>query len=72
MKKSNNKIIFTGGHAGTTAISIVEEIKKQNFNWEVHWIGPKKAIEGRSTSSLEHKYFNKLDISFHSIIFGKL
>jgi len=72
MKKNNNRIVLTGGHAGTTAISIVEEIKKQNFIWEVHWIGPKKAIEGRSTSSLEHKYFNKLDISFHSIIFGKL
>jgi len=72
MKRSNNKIILTGGHAGTTALSVVEEIKNKKLNWEVHWIGPKNAIEGRKSLSLEFKYFSKLNIKIHSIIFGKL
>jgi len=72
MKRSNNKIILTGGHAGTTALSVVEEIKNKKLNWEVHWIGPKNAIEGRKSLSLEFKYFSKLNIKIHSIFFGKL
>lgn len=72
MKKSNNKIILTGGHAGTAALSVAEEIQKQNLNWEIHWMGPKNAMEGKKALSLEFKYFEKLNIRFHSIIFGKL
>ena len=72
MKKGNHKIILTGGHAGTAALSVVEEIKKQKLDWEIHWIGPKKAIEGKKSLSLEFKYFGKSNIKFHPIIFGKL
>lgn len=72
MKKSNNKIILTGGHAGTAALSVAEEIQKQKLNWEIYWIGPKNAMEGKKALSLEFKYFEKLNIRFHSIIFGKL
>lgn len=72
MKKNNNKIILTGGHAGTAALSVAEEIQKQKLNWEIHWIGPKNAMEGNKTLSLEFKYFEKLNIKFHSIVFGKL
>ncbi|MBU0998082.1 UDP-N-acetylglucosamine--N-acetylmuramyl-(pentapeptide) pyrophosphoryl-undecaprenol N-acetylglucosamine transferase [Patescibacteria group bacterium] len=72
MKRSNNKIILTGGHAGTTALSVIEEIKNKKLNWEIHWIGPKNAMEGKRSLSLEFKYFSKLNVKFHSIIFGKL
>ena len=72
MKRSNNKIILTGGHAGTTALSVIEEIKNKKLNWEIHWIGPKNAMEGKRSLSLEFKYFSKLNIKIHSIIFGKL
>ncbi|MFH1970983.1 MAG: UDP-N-acetylglucosamine--N-acetylmuramyl-(pentapeptide) pyrophosphoryl-undecaprenol N-acetylglucosamine transferase [Patescibacteria group bacterium] len=70
--KRNNKIILTGGHAGTAALSVVEEIQKQKLSWQIYWIGPKNAIEGKKTLSLEFKYFSKFNIKFYSIIFGKL
>ena len=72
MKKGNHKIILTGGHAGTAALSVVEEIKKQKLDWDIHWIGPKNAIEGKKALSLEFKYFDESNIKFHPIIFGKL
>jgi UDP-N-acetylglucosamine--N-acetylmuramyl-(pentapeptide) pyrophosphoryl-undecaprenol N-acetylglucosamine transferase len=72
MKKNKIKIIFTGGHAGTVAIALFEEIKKRNNNWEIHWIGPKKSIVGKNVESLEYKYFEKVGIKFHSINFPKL
>ena len=70
--KKNNKIILTGGHAGTTALSVVEEINKLKLDWEIHWIGSKKSIEGKKALSLEFNYLKKFNVKFHPIIFGKL
>ena len=72
MKKNNNKIVFTGGHAGTTALSLAEEIKKQKIDWEIHWIGPQKPTEGKSFLSLEFKYLNKYKVIFHPIVAGRI
>ena len=33
------KILLSGSHAGSTAIALIEEIKKRNLDWEIHWLG---------------------------------
>lgn len=72
MKKNKKTIVLTGGHAGTTALAVVEEIEKQKLNWKIHWIGVKKSIEGKNVLSLEYSYLNKKDVFFHPIITGRL
>ena len=45
---SKNNIVLTGGHAATTAIAVIEEIKFQNKDWKIYWMGVKNAIEAVS------------------------
>jgi len=66
------KVLMTAGHAATTALSLFEEIKKEGKNWEVVWIGTKKAIEGRDVTTLEHKIFSNLGIKSYFINSGRL
>ncbi len=68
------KIVLTGGHAATTAISVVEQLlrKRGNFEWDIHWIGATKAIEGKSVPTLEYQIFPKLNVKFHPIIAGRI
>ena len=44
-KKVNKiKILLTGGHAGTTALAIVEELigsEDKKFSWDIYWVGAK-------------------------------
>ena len=37
MAKNNDtkKVVLTGGHAGSTAYVVIEEIRKQNKNWDL-------------------------------------
>ena len=72
MNKQNPKIVFTGGHAGTTAATIASRAFDKGYGWEIHWIGPQKATEGKSHSTLEAKIFPSLGIKFHSIVTGRL
>ena len=58
-KNKSKKILLTGGHAATTALATIEEIRSRNLNWELYWIGSKKAIEGESSLTLEFKVFPK-------------
>jgi len=71
-KKKNKKILFTGGHAGTTTLSILDEIKAQKKNWELHFIGVKKAIEGKSVETLEYKILSEQEVHFHSLVTGRI
>lgn len=64
------KLVVTGGHA-TPAIAVIEALKK-NGNWDVFWIGEKRAIEGKNTKTLESQVLPSLNIPFHPIIFPKL
>lgn len=68
------KILLTGGHAATTGIAVVEEIKKTaNLkDAEIYWIGSKTAIEGSKLSTIESQIFPKIGVKFVSIIAGKL
>ncbi|MFC1624984.1 glycosyltransferase [Patescibacteria group bacterium] len=70
--KRNNRLLLTGGHAATTALSIVQEIKNQKIDWDIHWVGPQKAVEGKNIASLEYKYFEKYNVIFHKIITGRI
>ncbi|WKZ25920.1 MAG: UDP-N-acetylglucosamine--N-acetylmuramyl-(pentapeptide) pyrophosphoryl-undecaprenol N-acetylglucosamine transferase [bacterium] len=65
-------ILLAGSHAGSTAIAIVEEIKKRNLDWELHWIGKRFSKEGSLSETLEYKNLSKYDVKFHNLESGKL
>jgi UDP-N-acetylglucosamine--N-acetylmuramyl-(pentapeptide) pyrophosphoryl-undecaprenol N-acetylglucosamine transferase len=65
------KVVLTGGHGGTTAIATVFASKKQNKDWEIHWIGTKKAVEGKSALTLEFKALPEYGVICHSLIAGR-
>lgn len=65
-------IVLTGGHGATTALSVIEEIKSQNLPWEIHFIGTKQAVEGKKALTLESQIFSEGEITFHSVISGRL
>lgn len=46
------KLLLTGSHAGSTAIAVIEEIKKRNLDVEIHWLG------------INYKNMSKYDIVF--------
>ncbi len=66
------KIVFTGGHAGTTAIAVIEEVKRQSLPWDIYWIGPKKTFEGKGISSYHSRVFPKLGVVYKGINTGRL
>lgn len=70
--KEIKKIVLTGGHAGTTALAVIEEIQAQKKPWQVHWIGPKKTFEGKGIISYHSNIFPKLGVSYHSIFSGRI
>src|SRR3990167_5323716 len=73
MQNRSPKIVLTGGHAATTAISVIEEIEKSHPDWEIHWIGVRKAFEGNKISTLEAIVLpSKKNINVHYIIAGRL
>lgn len=66
------KVLITAGHAATTAQTLFEEIEAKKPNWQVIWVGTRKAIEGKDVVTLEHKIFSNLDVKSYSIRSGRL
>lgn len=66
------EIVLTGGHAGTTALSTVREIKRRFPAWKVFWIGPASALEGKNIPTPESKAFPLLGVEFKPIFTGRL
>jgi len=68
------KLVITGGHAGTTALATIEAFgdRKDASEWEIHWIGPKYAMEGAKSRSLEIKVLPGMGVSCHPIVSGKI
>lgn len=66
------KLLLTGSHAGSTAIAVIEEIKKRNLDFEIHWIGKRFAEEGKTTETLEYKNLSKYGVIFHNLESGKI
>jgi UDP-N-acetylglucosamine--N-acetylmuramyl-(pentapeptide) pyrophosphoryl-undecaprenol N-acetylglucosamine transferase len=75
LPKNGKKILLTGGHAGTTAIAVVEELirrKDRGFFGKIIWVGPKSAFEGKKVQSIESDVFPRLQIESFHINAGKL
>ncbi len=70
--QNNLDIVLTGGHAATTAISVIKEIKKNHTDWKLFWIGPKSAVEGKDAPTLASLVMPKLGVKFVSITTGRL
>ena len=69
---TTKKLLLAGSHAGSTAIAIVEEIKKRKLDWEIHWVGKRFASEGKTTETLEYKNLSKYGVIFHNLESGKI
>ena len=74
------KILLTGGHAATTAISVIEELirKYGKDGIDIAWIGSRFALEGKKVDGLELKvfseikaksYFLKLSVGFTQAVY---
>lgn len=67
-----NNIVLTGGHAGTTALAVIREIKKKDLPWKIYWIGPRRAMEGRDVATLESNVFPEYKVIFKPIFSGRI
>lgn len=67
-----NRLVLTGGHAATTAVAVIEEIKFKKKDWKIFWIGVKNAIEGKKITTLESEVLPRLGVKFLSITTGRL
>lgn len=76
MKENNSKhkknILMTGGHAATTALAIVEEIKTRSLPWNISWVGSDIAMEGLKVPTLESTIFPEIGVKTYSIHSGRL
>jgi len=72
MVNKMTKIVLTGGHAGTTAYATVEEILKRKRSWELFWIGPKSAVEGKNIATVASQILPQYGVYHHPIIAGRL
>lgn len=66
------KLLLAGSHGATTGLSIIEEIKSKNLDWEIYWIGRKHAVERNKNHSLEFKILPKLGVKFYHLTSGKI
>lgn len=65
------KIVFTGGHAGSTAYATIEALK-QKRRLDIHFIGSKTSIEGKKSKTFAQVGLSQLDVKVHSISAGRL
>src|SRR4030042_3749785 len=72
MRKNNPRIVLTGGHAGTPAIAVSQELKRRYPEIPLFWIGSKYAMPGTSATTLEYKILPEIGVEFHPLVVGKL
>ena len=65
-------IILTGGHAGSTAYSLIERIKKYKPLWRVIFVGAGSAFEDKKVPTLEREYFPKIGVKYIPLTSGRL
>ncbi len=70
--EARKKIVLTGGHAATPALALVEEIQTKNLNWNLEWIGPTSAMEGREVSTAAEKTLIGYGVKINKITAGRL
>lgn len=64
------KILICGGHL-SPALGVIEKLKEKK-DYEIYYVGRKKALEGDDAESLEFKTINKLKIPFYNLICARL
>jgi len=72
---TGKKIVLTGGHAATMAISVVEEIIRRGENGkfqQIFWLGSPKAIEGTDIPTTESIVLPKLGVNYIPITAGRI
>src|SRR3972149_2512208 len=70
--KSKIPVVLTGSHGATTALSVITEIEAQGLPWAIHFIGTKRAVEGKNVPTLESQVIKGQSLEFHSIISGRI
>ena len=71
-KNEKVKIVLSGGHAGSTAFVVIEEIRRQNKSWDISWVGFRSSLEGEKVPSLSSIYFPKYHIKTYGITAGRI
>jgi len=68
------KVLLTGGHAATTAISVIEELIRRfgKNGIDISWIGAKFASEGKNVDGLELKIFPEMGVKAYLLNAGRL
>jgi len=72
LQAKENRLVLTGGHAATTAVAVVEEIKSEGKEWKLYWIGVKNAIEGKKVVTLESEALPRLGVKFLPLVTGRI
>src|SRR5665647_3483105 len=68
--KPKKTIIITGTHL-TPALELIRQLKKDDINWQINYIGRKNNSSVDNTPSIESKIIPKMGIKFYSIDCGK-
>lgn len=72
---NTKRLVITGGHAATMAISVVEELIRRGKNsvfQKIFWIGSPKAMEGTDVPTTESVALPKLGVKYIPITAGRL
>lgn len=65
-------VLLTGGHAGSTAYSLIERIKRSKPLWKIIFIGAGSAFEDKKVPTLESEYFPKIGVEYIPLTSGRL
>lgn len=72
VKKMQKRLVITGGHL-TPALALINEIKKDDSDWQIYYFGRKYALEGSKEESFEYKTVSQLEgVKFIPLVAGKL
>ncbi|HLE48737.1 MAG TPA: glycosyltransferase [Patescibacteria group bacterium] len=71
---NTKNIVFTGGHAGSTAYAVLEKfiIDKRSAGYNIFFVGAGSAVEGRKIKTFEELYLPKLGVKYVNLDTGRL
>jgi len=73
MQKTSKVIVFTGGHAGSTAYAVISELlRNHDYEFQIHFIGANSALEGTKVQTFESQFLPKLGVIYHGVSTGRL
>lgn len=72
IRKNDKTVVLTGGHAGSTAYALVQEIKKRGHSWKIYFIGARSSVEGKKQQTYEEQVLPKLGIEFIPMVAGRI